>query len=116
MARSFSDRLEQAKSVEGISAMVGMVHDAGSPISTVQQAQEFFAQGFSAEILLTKLGAVEFEDSYGPLTLHALWGPSVDTGSPWRRRSEQSRWGINCICSTPVTNRPAACLAKPRHS
>ena len=80
MARSFSDRLEQAKSVEGISAMVGMVHDAGSPISTVQQAQEFFAQGFSAEILLTNLGAVEFEDSYGPLTLHALWGPSVDTG------------------------------------
>src|SRR5260370_26770760 len=80
MARSFSDRLEQAKSVEGISAMVGMVHDAGSPISTVQQAQEFFAQGFSAEILLSNLGAVEFKETYGPLTLHALWGPAVDTG------------------------------------
>ena len=80
MARSFSDRLEPAKSVEGISALVGMVHDLVSPISTVQQAQEFLAQGFSAEILLTNLGAVEFKDAYGPLTLHALWGPSVHTG------------------------------------
>jgi hypothetical protein len=80
MARSFSDRLEQAKSVEGLSALVGMVHDLGSPISTVQQAQEFVAQGFSAEILLTNLGAVEFKDTYGPLTLHGLWGPSVHTG------------------------------------
>jgi hypothetical protein len=40
----------------------------------------FFAQGFSAEILTTHLGAVEFKDSYGPLTLHALWGPAVHTG------------------------------------
>jgi hypothetical protein len=78
-ARSFSDRLEPAK-IEGISALVGMVHDVGSSISTVQQAQEFFAQGFSAEILLTNLGAVEFKDTYGPLALHALWGPSVHTG------------------------------------
>src|ERR1700730_12672488 len=57
-----------------------MVHDLVAPISTVQQAQEVFAQGFSAEILLTNLGAVEFNDTYGPLTLHALWGPSVHIG------------------------------------
>jgi hypothetical protein len=80
VARSFSDRLEPAKSVEGISALVGMVHDVASPISTVQQGQEVFAQALSAEILLTNLGAVEFEDAYGPLTLHALWGPAVHTG------------------------------------
>jgi NRPS condensation-like uncharacterized protein len=80
MARSFSDRLEPAKSVEGISAVVGMAHDLVSPISTVEQGQEVFAQALSAEILLTNLGAVEFEDTYGPLTLHALWGPAVDTG------------------------------------
>jgi hypothetical protein len=80
VARSFSDRLEPAKSIEGVSALVGMVHDLGSPISTVQQAKEFLAQGFSAEILLTNLGTVEFKDTYGPLTLEALWGPSVHTG------------------------------------
>ena len=80
IARSFSDQLESAKSVEGIAALVGMVHDLVSPISTVQQAQEFLAQGFSAEILLTNLGAVDFKDTYGPLTLHALWGPSVHAG------------------------------------
>ena len=79
-ARSFSDRLEPAKSLEGISALVGMVHDLVSPISTVRQAREVLAQGFGAEILLTNLGAVAFKDVYGPLTLHALWGPSVDTG------------------------------------
>jgi hypothetical protein len=78
--RLFSDQLEQAKTVEGISALVGMVQDSVSQISTVQQAQEFFAQGFSSEILLTNLGAIDFRDSYGPLTLDALWGPSVTTG------------------------------------
>jgi hypothetical protein len=80
MARSFSDRLEPAKSVEGMSALVGMVHDLASPVSTVQQAQEIPARGFGAEILLTNLGTIEFKDTYGPLTLHALWGPSVNTG------------------------------------
>jgi hypothetical protein len=57
-----------------------MVHDMGSQISTVQQAQEFLAQGYSAEILLTNLGAVGFRNSYGPLTLNALWGPAIHTG------------------------------------
>ncbi|MDB5638624.1 MAG: Condensation domain protein [Bradyrhizobium sp.] len=80
MARSFSDRLEPAKSVEGISAMIGLAHDLVSPISTVQEGQEVFAQALGAEILLTNLGAVEFRDSFGPLTLHALWGPSVHPG------------------------------------
>src|SRR5262249_43354512 len=75
-ARSFSDRLEPAKSVDAISARVGMMPDLVSSISTVQQAGEFF----SAEILLTNLGTVEFKDTYGPLTLHALWGPAVHTG------------------------------------
>jgi hypothetical protein len=71
--KSFSDRREEAKSVEGVSALVGMVHQVGSPISTVE-AQDFFAQGFSAEILTTNLGAVEFKDSYGPLSLHVAVG------------------------------------------
>jgi hypothetical protein len=57
-ARHFSDQLKPAKSVEGVSALVGMVQDSVSQISTVQQAQEFFAQGFSCEILLTNLGAI----------------------------------------------------------
>jgi NRPS condensation-like uncharacterized protein len=80
MARSFSDRLEPAKSIEAISAMVGMVNDLVSPISTVQQAQDILAQGFGAEILLTNLGAVELEKAYGPLTVNALWGPAVHAG------------------------------------
>jgi hypothetical protein len=57
-----------------------MEHDLASRISTVQQAQDLLAQGFSAEILLTNLGIVEFKDTYGPLALHALWGPAVHTG------------------------------------
>ena len=79
-ARLFSDQLEPAKSIEGISALVKMVQDSVSQISTAQQAQEFFAPGFSSEILLTNLGAIEFKDPYGPVTLDALWGPSVTTG------------------------------------
>jgi NRPS condensation-like uncharacterized protein len=78
-ARLFSDRLEPARSVEGISALVAGLQDSVSQISTVRQAREFVAQGFASEILLTNLGAIEFRDSYGPLTLDALWGPSVTT-------------------------------------
>jgi NRPS condensation-like uncharacterized protein len=79
-ARSFSDQLEPAKSAEAIAARVGMLHDLMSPIATVQQAREFLAHGFCAELLLTNLGAVALEDAYGPLTLQALWGPSVNNG------------------------------------
>jgi NRPS condensation-like uncharacterized protein len=79
-ARSFTERLAPAKSVEGISALVGVMQESASQISTVQQAQEFVAQSFGAEILLTNLGDIEFRDSYGSFTLDALWGPSVTTG------------------------------------
>jgi NRPS condensation-like uncharacterized protein len=79
-ARSFSDQLEPAKSAEGVAGLVDMVHTLGSSISTVQQAQEIFAKDFSAEILLTNLGNVEFKSDYGPLALHALWGPAVHLG------------------------------------
>jgi hypothetical protein len=48
MARSFSDRLEPAKCVEGISVLVGMVDDLASLILAVEEAQEVLAQGFSA--------------------------------------------------------------------
>jgi hypothetical protein len=79
-ARSFSDQLEPATSVEGILAGIDMLQKLMSPVATVQQAQEVLAQGFGAEILLTNLGTVEFADTYGPLTLRALWGPCVNTG------------------------------------
>jgi NRPS condensation-like uncharacterized protein len=79
-ARSFSERLATAKSVDGISALVGVMQESASQISTVQQAQEFVAQGFGSEIILTNLGDIEFQDSYGPFTLDALWGPSVTIG------------------------------------
>src|SRR5262249_19698052 len=46
----------------------------------VQQAEEILAQGLSAEILLSNLGCVDLQDTYGPLTLRALWGPAVNTG------------------------------------
>src|SRR5262249_34212329 len=79
-ARSFSDRLKPAAGVETIAARVGLMQDLVSPISTVQQARAFLAQAFSAEILLGTLGAADLQDTYGPLTLRALWGPAVLTG------------------------------------
>jgi hypothetical protein len=40
------------------------------------------AQAFGAETLLTNLGAIECNEVYGPLALHAVWGPAVLFGSP----------------------------------
>jgi hypothetical protein len=76
-ARYFADRLKPVKSIEYMSTRIEMLHRDVSQISTVQQAQEFFAQRFSSEILLTNLGVAEFRDTYGPLTPGALWGPAV---------------------------------------
>src|SRR5262249_27524514 len=76
-ARSFADRLKPIANAEGISTRFEMLRRGVSPISTVQEAQAFFAQGFSAEILLANLGAVAFKDTYGSLTLDALWGPAI---------------------------------------
>jgi NRPS condensation-like uncharacterized protein len=79
-ARSFSDRLEPATSAESIAAKIAAMHQLATPISTVQQAREFLLQAFSAEILLTNLGVVDFNETYGALTLRALWGPATHTG------------------------------------
>jgi hypothetical protein len=76
-ARSFADRLKPIANAEGISTRFEMLQRGVSRISTVREAQEFFAQRFSAEILLTNLGAAVFEDTYGSMTLDALWGPAI---------------------------------------
>jgi hypothetical protein len=115
-ARSFSSRLEPSKSTEGILTLVGMVHDLVSPISTVQQAQEFLAQGFGAEILLPISAQLSSRIPMALSRCRRCGVPQCIPASPWGRRSEQSRCGVNCTCSIPVTNRPAACLAKLRHS
>src|SRR5262249_27747572 len=60
-ARSFSEQLKPAAGVEAIAARVGLMHDHASAISTVQQAQEFLAQAFSAEILLSNLGCADLQ-------------------------------------------------------
>jgi NRPS condensation-like uncharacterized protein len=79
-ARSFSDRLEPAAASESISTNMAMLHNVMSQISTVQQAEQFLAQAFSAEILLTNLGAIEYKETYGSLALDAVWGPAVHSG------------------------------------
>jgi len=76
-ARSFADQLKPIVNDEGISTRFEMLRRGVLPISTVQEAQELFAQRFSAEILLTNLGAAAFKETYGPLTLDALWGPAI---------------------------------------
>jgi len=76
-ARSFADRLKPVTSGEGISTQLEMLDRGLSSIATVEEAEEFVAQRFSAEILLTNLGVAEFDDTYGALTLDALWGPAV---------------------------------------
>jgi hypothetical protein len=49
----------------------------GAEVSTVA---EFAAKVFACEVMLTNLGSLSFDRQFGPVTLRAMFGPSVLTG------------------------------------
>jgi hypothetical protein len=77
IARDSMAGLAQAQTLEAISASRGAFHQAVRSGLDVSAAAALAAQGFAHEILLTNLGNLPYETTFGELRLEAVWGPAV---------------------------------------
>jgi hypothetical protein len=80
IARFAKDGLSAVKSKENISRMIDLQFGAVSSNLTVEQASELKRNAFNAQVMLTNLGRLPFDSTFGPLRLEALWAPSALRG------------------------------------
>jgi hypothetical protein len=78
MARFAKSSLTAKQSIDRVSMEMRGVEQAMASGIDVPTAAQILAQGFPCELLLTNLGALQFDSC--DLTLNALWGPSVLMG------------------------------------
>jgi hypothetical protein len=60
--------------------MIDLQFGAVSSNLTVEQASELKRNAFNAQVMLTNLGRLPFDSTFGPLRLEALWAPSALRG------------------------------------
>jgi hypothetical protein len=80
IARFAKDGLSAVKSKENISTMIDLQSGAVSSNLTVEQASELKRNAFNAPVMLTNLGRLPFDSTFGPLRLETLWAPSALRG------------------------------------
>jgi hypothetical protein len=80
LARFAKDGLSAVKSTENISRMIELQSGAVSSNLTVEQASELKRNAFNAQVMLTNLGRLPFDSTFGPLRLETLWAPSALRG------------------------------------
>jgi NRPS condensation-like uncharacterized protein len=79
IARAATARLGKPKSLGAVKAATHSMHQImkkGIDVSTVAAVA---AQRFGHDILLTNLGALEYQTDFGELQLEAVWGPAFST-------------------------------------
>jgi hypothetical protein len=80
LARFAKDGLSAVKSTENISRMIDLQSAAVSSNLTVEQAFQLKRNVFNAQVMLTNLGRLPFDSTFGPLKLEALWAPCALRG------------------------------------
>ena len=75
LARFAKDGFSALKSTENISRMVDLQSTAVSSNLTVEQAFELKRNAFNAQVMLTNLGRLPFDSTFGSLKLETLWAP-----------------------------------------
>jgi hypothetical protein len=80
LARFAKDGLSAVKSRENISRDLDLQFTAVSSNLTVEQAVQLKRNVFNAQVMLTNLGRLPFDSTFGPLKLEALWAPSALRG------------------------------------
>jgi hypothetical protein len=75
LARFAKDGLSAVKSTENISKMIDLQSAAVSSNLTVEQAFELKRNAFNAQVMLTNLGRLPFDSTFGSLQLETLWAP-----------------------------------------
>jgi hypothetical protein len=80
LARFAKDGLSAVKSTENISRMIDVQSTAVSSNLTVEQAFQLKQSAFNAQVMLSNLGCLPFDNTFGPLNLEALWAPCALRG------------------------------------
>jgi hypothetical protein len=80
LARLAKDGLSAVKSTENISRMIDLQSTAVSSNLTVEQAFQLKRNAFNAQVMLSNLGRLPFDDTFGPLNLQTLWAPCALRG------------------------------------
>jgi hypothetical protein len=80
LARFAKDGLSAVKSTENISRMIDLQSTAVSSNLTVEQASQLKQNAFNAQVMLTNLGRLPFDSTFGPLKLETLWAPCALRG------------------------------------
>jgi hypothetical protein len=80
LARFAKHGLSDLKSIENISRMIDLQSTAVSSNLTVEQAFQLKRNGFKAQAMLSNLGRLPFDSTFGPLKLESLWAPSALRG------------------------------------
>jgi hypothetical protein len=80
LARFAKDGLSGVKSKENISRMIDLQSTAVSSNLTVEQAFQLKRNAFNAQVMLTNLGRLPFDNIFGSLKLETLWAPCALRG------------------------------------
>jgi hypothetical protein len=80
LARFAKRQLAGAQTRDGVTPAIHAVQQAVSKGLDVEAAAQFAAHGFAHEAVLTNLGNLRYETSFGKFKLEALWGPAIGGG------------------------------------
>jgi hypothetical protein len=80
LARFSKDSLSGVRSAENISKMIDLQSTAVSSNLTIEQALQLKRTAFNAQVMVTNLGRLPFDSTFGPLKLETLWAPCVLRG------------------------------------
>jgi hypothetical protein len=80
LARFAKHGLSTVKSTENISRMIDLQSVAVSSNLTVEQAFQLKQNAFNAQVMVSNLGRLPFDSTFGPLKLEALWAPCALRG------------------------------------
>jgi hypothetical protein len=80
LARFAKDGLSAVKSTENVSRVVDLQSAAVSSNLTIEQALQLKRNVFNAQVMLTNLGRLPFDSTFGALKLESLWAPCALRG------------------------------------
>ncbi|MEX3971986.1 condensation protein [Paraburkholderia caribensis] len=79
-ARHAAQAFADIESTEVLAERVLTAHALLDTVNGTADAKAVFAQAFANDAVVTNLGVVNLPRRFGPLTLDAVWGPSVSVG------------------------------------
>ena len=77
LARCAKRQLAGAQTADGVTSAIHAIQQAVSKGLGVEAAMQLAAHGFAYEAMVSNLGNLRYETSFGEFKLKALWGPAI---------------------------------------